>query len=269
MADISDVEEAMSSALTSALYPGGTLQSSIVGALCRIYRGWPNAATLNTDLSGGVVNVTVVTDNDSGKTTTRYLPAWHTTALVPGTIASVSGQTITISGDPKVGDLVGLLIDRQSYGYRVAMDDTTDQVAASLKQAVQSMRFASIQGTTISVPGAAAIAVRVVCDNRSTFESRRQEKNLRLICWCPSPIIRDSVAGAIDYALNQVDFLALADGTQARVLYKNTESYDQAQNALLYRRDLVYAVEYPTVTILQQPSMLFGAAETNGTIKYG
>src|SRR3978361_1880357 len=103
MADISDVEEAISLTLTSTLYPGGASQSSIVGVLCRVYRGWPNAATLNTDLAAGTVNVTVVTDNDSGKTTTRYLPAWHTTTVLPGTAASVSGQTITISGDPKVG----------------------------------------------------------------------------------------------------------------------------------------------------------------------
>jgi hypothetical protein len=269
MADISDVEEALSGALSSVLYPKGTLQSSIVGVLCRVYRGWPNGPTLNTDLSGGVVNVTIVTDNDSGKTTTRYLPEWHTTPVLPGTTASTNGQTITISGNPTVGDLVGVLIDKSTYAYRVKSGDASDQVAANIKQAIQGTRFASVQGTRITVPGAAAIAVRVVCDNRSTFESRRQEKNVRVICWCPSPLIRDSVAAAIDYALDQIDFLPLPDNTQARIVYRNTESYDQAQNALLYRRDLVYTIEYPTVTTLQQPSMVFGSSNTNGTIIYG
>ena len=66
MADISDVEQAVADAVTTILYPAGTSQSSIVGALCRVYRGWPNSATLNADLSAGAVNVTVVTDNDFG-----------------------------------------------------------------------------------------------------------------------------------------------------------------------------------------------------------
>jgi hypothetical protein len=269
MADISDVEEAMSDALTSVLYPSGTSQSSIVGVLCRIYRGWPNAPTLNTDLTGGVVNVTVVTDNASGKTTTRYLPEWNITSASPGVSASTNGHTISISGSPILGDLVGVLIDGLVYAYRIKQGDTPDQIAANIAHAIQGIRFASNHGTSITVPGAAAIAVRVACDNRSTFESRRQEKNVRVICWCPSPLIRDSVAAAIDYALDQVNFLPLADDTQARVVYRNTESYDQAQNALLYRRDLVYGIEYPTVTILQQPSMLFGASDTNGIIIYG
>jgi hypothetical protein len=269
MADISDVEEALSAALTSVLYPGGASQSSIVGALCRVYRGWPNAPTLNTDLAAGVVNITVVTDNDSGKTTTRFLPEWRTTSVLPGATASTNGRTIAISGSPAVGDVVGLLIDGLSYSYRVSEGDSADQVAANLRLAVQSTRIASVQARNITVPGAANISVRVVCDNRSSSESRRQEKDVRVVCWCPDPLIRDSVAAAIDYALDQIAFLPLPDSTHARVVYKNTESYDQAQNALLYRRDLIYMIEYPTVTILQQPSMIFGASDANGTIKYG
>jgi hypothetical protein len=269
MADISDVEEAMSDALTSVLYPGGTSQSSIVGMLCRVYRGWPNAPTLNADLTDGVVNITVVTDNNSGATTTRYLPEWHTAWVSPGVTAGTDGQTISISGSPIVGDLVGILIDRSTYTYRIKEGDTPDQIAANIALAIKSIRPAINHGRSITVPDATGIAVRVVCDNRSTFESRRQEKNVRVICWCPSPLVRDSVAAAIDHALDQVDFLPLSDDTQARVVYRNTESYDQAQNALLYRRDLVYAIEYPSVIILQLPSMLFGASDTNGNILYG
>jgi hypothetical protein len=108
-----------------------------------------------------------------------------------------------------------------------------------------------------------------VCDCPSAFESRRQEKDLRIVCWCPSPSVRDAVAAAIDIALDRVAFLGLADTTNARVTYKNTVSYDQAQNALLYRRDLVYTAEYPTVTTIQQPSMIFGAVAINGNITYG
>src|SRR5208283_3508948 len=102
MADISDVEQAAVNAVSAILYPSGSTQSSFVGALCRVYRGWPNSATLNADLSTGAVNVTVVTDNDSGRTTTRYLPEWQTISSQPSITASTAGQTISISGHPAV-----------------------------------------------------------------------------------------------------------------------------------------------------------------------
>ncbi|MDR3532820.1 MAG: hypothetical protein P4L90_19980 [Rhodopila sp.] len=215
------------------------------------------------------MNVTVVADNDSGRTTTRYLPAWHTTSVQPGVTASATGPAITIAGNPVPGDVVGALIDGAAYTYRIQDGDTTGLIAANIQHLIQTDRLASVQGSTITVPGASAITVRAVCDNATSFESRRQEKDLRIICWCPTPPIRDSVAAAIDSAIDQTGFLPLPDGTNARMIYRNTASYDQAQNALLYRRDLVYLVEYPTVTTIQQPSMIFGASDINGNITYG
>ena len=34
--------------------------------------------------------------------------------------------------------------------------------------------------------------------------------------------------------------------------------FDQSQDALLYRRDLLYQIEYPTIISTLQPAMLFG-----------
>ncbi len=269
MPDIADVEQAVVDKITAILYPAGPSQSSLIGALCRVYRGWPNSATLNTDLSAGAVNVTVVTDNDTGHTTTRYLPKWQTQSATPGVAVAWSGQTVTILGSPAAGDVVGVLIDGMAYAYRIQAGDSCDLVASNLNQLVQTRRPSSVQGPTMTVAGASSIQVRAVCDRPASFESRRQEKDLRIICWCPIPQIRDAVAAAIDSALAQMGFMILADNTSARVIYRNTTSYDQAQNALLYRRDLIYTVEYPTITIVDQPSMLFGASDLNGNIKYG
>ncbi len=268
MADISGVEQAIADAVTCILYPGGTSQSSIVGALCRVYRGWPNSATLNADLGSGAVNVTVGADNASGRTTTRYLPSWNNAPVQPGATATTSGQAIAIGGDPVTGDVVGAIIDGTPYAYRVQLGDSPDIVASNLEQLIQANRMASVHGANITVPGAASISVRVVCDGVASFESRRQEKDLRIVCWCSTPPLRDAVAAAIDTAFDQMDFLLLPDATQARIMYHNTAGYDQSQNALLYRRDLIYTVEYPTVTTAKQPSMLFGASDLNRNIKY-
>jgi hypothetical protein len=269
MADISDVEQALVETVTATLYPAGSSQSSIVGALCRIYRGWPNAATLNTDLNAGVVNVTVGTDNDSGRTTTRYLLQWQTGPAQPGTAACIAGRVITISGTPVVGDVVGAIIDGVTFAYRIQASDTPELVAANLGQSIQAIRIATLQGADITIHGATSIVIRVVCDNPASFESRRQEKDLRIICWCPTPSIRDAIVSALDTSIDKLAFLSLPDASEARIIYRNTASYDQAQNALLYRRDLIYTVEYATITTTQQPSMLFGASDLNNNITYG
>lgn len=233
MADISDVEQAMANTVTSFLYPAGPAHSSIIGVLCRVYRGWPNSATLNADLSAGLVNVTVVSDNESGRTTTRYLPVWRSKQSLPGAAASVTGQTITIFGSPSVGDTVGILIDGAAYAYRVLVGDTPDLIAANLKQLIQMNRPGTVQGPTIWVPGASSIVVRVVGDGSTSFESRRQEKDVRIICWCPTPPIWDSVGAAIDAAIDEMSFLVLSDDTSARVVYRNTASYDRNVTAQL------------------------------------
>jgi hypothetical protein len=269
MADISDLEQAIADTVTAILYPLGPSGSSVVGALCRIYRGWPNSATLNTDLNSGAVNVTIGADNDSGRTTTRYLPQWQTTFAQPGVMATAEGSTLSISGRPTVGDVIGAIVDGRPFSYRIQTGDSPDLIAANLGQSIRDSRVVTLQGATITIPGARSIVARAVCDGSASFESRRQEKDFRIICWCPTPSVRDAVVSAIDAAIDQLTFLTLADGTQARIAYRNTSSYDQAQNALLYRRDLIYLVEYATVTVSQQPSMLFGASDLNTNITYG
>ena len=43
-----------------------------------------------------------------------------------------------------------------------------------------------------------------------------------------------------------------------KMTYAGTTVFDQSQDALLYRRDLLYQIEYPTIIIASQPAMLFG-----------
>jgi hypothetical protein len=269
MADISDVEEAFAAKITNLLYPQGPLQSSIIGVTCRIYRGWPTSVTLNSDLSVGIVNVTITSDNTSGKTTTRYLEEWHHKPVSSGLTVDVVDGTILISGIALVGNVVGALIDGLVYVYRVRAGDTPDLVAANLCTAMQANLIATTHGPRINLSGATTIAVRSVFDQDAYYEGRRQEKDIRAIFWCSSPLVRDSLTNVIDIAICQSSFLSLPDTTRAHISYRNTSTSDQSQNALLYRRDLIYCVEYPTVISVNLPSMLFGAAAINGQITFG
>ena len=84
-----------------------------------------------------------------------------------------------------------------------------------------------------------------------------------MTCWCPTAATRDSSASAIDQSFAALSFIDLPDGSQGRLTYSGTSEFDQSRDALLYRRDLLYTVEYPTMISAVQPAMLFGNLDLN------
>ncbi len=263
MADLSDVEDAITALVTDALYPDGVGSPSVLNTPCRIYRGWPNAAALNTDLAAGLVNVTVSPDTDPGKTTTRFNLSWHDTPAAPTLRAVVAGNTAQFAGTVEVGQLVGVKVDGKPYVYVPAAGDSPDLVAASLATAIRQVRPATSAGSVLTIPGSQSLLARVVMSGTNFTEIRRQQRDIRVIAWCPDPVTRDNAIRVVDTHLARHAFLSLPDASTARLLYKGTAVYDQAQNALLYRRDVLCTAEYPTIITDALPAMLFGTLHLN------
>lgn len=258
MADQSDVENALVTLVATALYPNGPGSPSLPGPDCRIYRGWPNSAALDTDLAAGVINVTIFPQGEPGRNTTRYSQQWQGCPIQPTLTASVSGVSVTIGGTANPGQLVGIMVNNGSYVYLTQPGDTPDLVAANLATSVRTDWIVNLAGATFAIPGAASVVARVVAEASAMQEVRRQEQSFRITCWCPTPSTRDASASAIDLLLVSFQFIILADGSQGRIQYRGTLVFDQSQDALLYRRDLLYDVEYPTTITVLQPAMLFG-----------
>lgn len=265
MADQSDVEAALVGAVTAALYPDGTGTASSVGATCRIFRGWPNAAALDADLAAGRANVTVFPVEGAVRNTTRYANEWQAVAPTPSLTARVSGASATFAGRADPGQLAGVLVDGAAFIHRTVPGDTPELVAAVLADAVRARRIALLSGATLTVPGAVRLVARTGADAAALLEVRRQEQSFRLTAWCPSPDLRDAVCGRIDAVLSAARFLGLADGSTGRHRFLSTATFDRSQDAQLYRRDLTYAVDYPTTIAAAQPVMLFGDLGFAGT----
>lgn len=258
MADQSDVENALVGLIAAALYPDGTSSASAVGLDCRIYRGWPQSAALDTDLSAGRINVSVFPQGESGKNTTRYAPQWQGSLTTPALTASVSGNMVSFGGTAAIGQVAGVLADGRAYAYRIQRGDTPTTVAANIAVLARSDWIVLQSGTALSLVGAAHVVCRVMADAPAIQETRRQEQGFRITCWCPTPDARDRTAITIDQAFAAFRFIDLPDGTQGRLGYHGTAEFDQSQDALLYRRDLLYTVEYPTTVTELQTRMLFG-----------
>ena len=262
MADQSDVEAALVALASAALYPNGISAASVPGVDCRIYRGWPNAAALDADLRAGVVNVTVF-PGQGGRVTTRYQQQWVATPTPAGLTVSVSGSSVSFGGNAALGQLAGILVDRRTYAYRTQLGDTPAAVAANLAAQARADQIVLLSGVTLTVPGAGRLLARVVADRSAKQEVRRQLQTFRITCWCPTPAVRDVAAVAIDQSLATTPFINLSDGTQGWITYSGTIVFDQSQDALLYRRDLIYSVEYATTLSAMQPVMLFGQIDIN------
>jgi hypothetical protein len=268
MPDQAEVEETLAAAVARALYPLGAGVASAVGNVCRVYRGWPTSAALEADLAAGVVHVTIQPMPGSLQDTTRFSAEWQGIAPMPTLSVAVDGEAVAFSGLAAVGQVVGVLVDEATYAYRVRAGDTLGVVAAVLAALVRAERPTELQGNGFILPGGVGIVARVVTDGSGGTELRRQRVGFRVTAWCPDPGVRDRVAGCVDLVLAEVQFLDVGGwGCWLRVLGGSV--VDEGSAAGVWRRDLLYSIEYPTVMPGLLPSMLFGVAVADGVSAIG
>lgn len=259
MADQSDVAAALVSEITSVLYPNGLAHGGFLSQTVKIYRGWPSPASLRTDLAANTLNVSVFANVSAPRNTTRWAEGSISLATAtPSLKVDVSGNSATFSGTASTGQLAGLLVDTLAIVHRTIAGDSPDLVAATLASMIRSRRIALATGATVTVPGAGLLVGRVVADQTMLRWTRSQLQQFRISCWCPDPDSRDRVVSAIDTALATRIFIDLADGSSGRLRYEGTTEFDQSQDAALYRRDLIYSVDYLTTVSDVVPSMIFG-----------
>ena len=259
MADLSDVEEALLRLAAEVLYPEGPAAPSLIGRACRLYRGWPQGAALDADLSAGLAHVTVFPEARPQAVTTRHPDRWDKIgAVVPGLVITVQGRSATVAGSAHAGQVAGLMVDGMAVVHRTARGDTPEMVAAVLATYLRTRKIVTVEGATLSVAGSGPMVGRVVADQTMRRETRRQRQVIRLSAWCPDPATRDRLAGAIDAHLSAVDFIDLPDGGRGRLLFRGSTVLDQGRAARLFRRDLFYAVDYATTLVATQPAMIFG-----------
>jgi len=259
MADQADVETALVTIIANALYPDGTFAASAVGCTCRVYRGLPSSPVLGADLAAGIAHVTVDAGDDV-KNVTRYPRRWQTVAPVPASLTvTVGAQSASFAGRCAVGQLAGVAVNGALFPYAVQANDSPATVASNLTALLRRAGWlVDYAGATITLPNAATFTARVVNGANALQEIKRQVQEFVITLWCPTPPLRDAAGALIDAALGNLQFIALADGSSARLIYIGSDAEDGAADAALYKRALRYSAEYPTTLAQIEPAMLFG-----------
>ncbi len=170
---------------------------------------------------------------------------WQTLSINTPTVAAVAADgAVTISGVGAPGQNVAVLDDGSVFVYPVQDNDTPTSIATALAALINVARPASSAGAVVTVPNPQSLVVRVGVQGISIRELRRQEKLFHITVWANCHDARDPVASKVDSALAAISRLTFADGSQGILRYRSSIQDDGLQKSGIYRRDLMYAVEY-------------------------
>jgi len=263
MADVVDVEKAVAQIVTNCLYPNGDSQPSVIGNACKVHRGWPVPSQLDADLAASNLTVSIFPMAGAERNTTRLTTDPQTLNIPAPTItATISGQTITfagtVAGAQNVGVMIGDWLPAQTaYISPATPTDTLTTIAAGLAALLVAAGIAATaSGAVLTLPTTIIASAMVGVFGTEWQELKRQERAIMVTLWCPTHQMRDIAGPIIDLALVQSEHLLLGDGSGARMVYQRTMISDERQTVEIYRRDLIYMVEYGTSVITQYPQII-------------
>ncbi|WP_369606278.1 hypothetical protein [Serratia marcescens] len=255
MADLSDVMSYLAGTIAAMVYPNGTSNPSIAGVRIRVYPGWPLPNELETQLKAGNVDISIYPLGSERKKPIGIGRPYY--IIDPGTptiTATVSGQAVTFSGTISVPQNIYLLINGNGYHHPVQPTDTLTSIATGYATTIAG---ATSAGPTLTVPSAREIIARVGAIGSAARELKRQEKEFQICVWAPTPALRDMIGGAIDALLSESSDSVFSDQSHGIVRYCRTSQTDEKQKFnTLYRRDVVYSVEYATTQIISAPQVV-------------
>ena len=265
MADISDVENALVSLIEQIAYPSGTANPSVLldqnsnPVKVQIYRGWPIPAQLDADmLAGNIVDVSIF-PTAVERNTTRYGSDYETQSFPAATLTLVAGTTtLTVGGTISQPQNVAAIVNGIGYSYGVQANDTLTSIATGLAALINEDTACTSSGPVITIPTANELIPRIGVVGIAYKEVKRQTRNVMISFWCPNPALRDAAGKLFDPALASIEFLTLTDSTACRFIYANSPITDQPEKETVYRRDLVYSVEYPTTVAIAAPTVTIG-----------
>jgi hypothetical protein len=259
--------------INQVIYPDGALiapQLFSVVTLVDIRRGWPLPTTLDIALaSGRDVLVRVYPEPGMTRNTSRFTLQYRDLPTVaPSLFVSVTGATVTFTGSGDASHIAGVMVGSPPHGvsfaYRLLLGDGPTEVAIGLQRLIGGSTSA-IAGVLTLLTNLPVIA-RVVNDQQSFLEVRRQDQGFRVSIWSANNAARDAVAALIDSALAYLtdvngnptmNLVIPSDNSAAWLRYRSTYNMDGAEKAGLYRRDLCYLIEYPTTIVETFPEVLF------------
>jgi hypothetical protein len=247
MADLSDCTAAISSIVSGAVYPNGLNQPSVVGIDVRIFEGWPIPAQLDADMTAGKANISIFPMQGAQSSVFQILdetyvikPAAH------GMFVSVIDTSVTLTGVPGATEYCTLVIDGQNTFSRTG--PTAGAIVSALLADLGTLYpGSSLSGSVLTIAGPHTVTARIGAQGTLGIATHRQKQAIMVSAWAPTPQIRTTLSAASDIALKNNIRVPLPDTSQMKICYNRTNVVDTWESTTVYRRDLIFDVEYATV----------------------
>lgn len=283
MADISDITAYLATTAVNAVYPNGTGAPSVANMDCIIFEGWPIPEQLDMDLTGRMLapgpsggppipmprpgglranvsvfpmaGMNVVPPQILDETYVIVPPVYGLTATM---VQNPSGGafTITLNGTPTPTEFLTIEIDNFYITSHTGLTNTAilNSLAAdinafpSLSNALIPGYVATVVGgSTLVITGAAYCVPRLGVQATLAKVTHKQRQNIMVTVWAPDHASRTAFAKAIDVLIKQKLTVIMPDTSMALICYNRTNVIDEFEPVAVYRRDLIYQVEYGTL----------------------
>lgn len=254
MADSSDVSSTIAGMIVSTVYPNGTLSPSISGSVIKIYPGWPVPNVLQEDINASGAHISIWALPSERKIGSELGRPYRVIEKGdPPMIATVNGLKITLSGAASVPTNVYFLIDGIGYHYPVQSGDTLTTAATAMANQIPG---AISSGSVITLASGSSVVARTGGVGTAVRELRRQAKDFQITIWAPTPAMRVLIASTVDAMLSENSIISLGDGAPSMLFYTRQFDTDASENYLIYRRDLIYTVNYATTKTIAAPQIV-------------
>lgn len=262
MASTDDVARYLASRVAGVVYPGGGRLPGIVNTAMKVYPGWPVPGILQQDIDNGGMHISVWPLPTERKISPALGRPFRVMAKGKPTLQfTVNGTTIGVAGVASELTNVQITLNGKTYTFHFRAGTTAekalDVLSVSLPRSFtigSSLFIMLVRHLSISV-STAGIAVR---------ELRRQIKDFQITVWAPTPGLRDRIGSAIDAALSEQSHIDLNDGAPAQLLYARQFDSDRSENWHVYRRDLIFSVNYATTQTISAPEVTQFVVTLNG-----
>ena len=275
------VTGAQTETLTVTTAPASGQRPDGIGAAVSIGVGWPPPDALDTVAASiktsPLAQVSVFAPEGYYRDATRYPTAWQTLVPAAPTLTATvgaNGTQITIGGTVSTPQVVGAVLGAgyapRPYVYQVQPGDNPNSVATGLAALIAADTTATAVGAVVMVPGATSMAARVGAQGTVYRETSRQIERIYLDIWAPSPDLRTAIGKALTVPFSKARFILLPDLTAGWVVPCGVRDLDNAEKAGIYRRNLVFDIEYATIET--QPAsqiVTFEAQQSPGELSIG
>lgn len=260
MADLSDITAYLAATAASAVYPNGTSSPSVAAMDVRIFEGWPVPDQLDRDMAGEtpdnpplkraggpVANVSIFPMQGTGIGVYQILDkTYEITPPVINLTIAIANTVITVTNQPGPGEYLTLVLDDAFVVSQTGA--TTPALLAAMATQAQGFGYAATSdATTLTVPFGHVMVMRQGGRAVMGKVTHRQRHSIMLTVWAPTQVARTAIAKAIDGVLKQTITVSMPDTSQAIFCYSRTNVSDVQQMQTVYRRDLIFDVEYATV----------------------